>query len=700
MASNVNPAVQKSAPSAERTQRISTKTRFGFSSLLGGAVALGAGAAAAHYGVAGGIPTVVQTVTDFIKPYVTNVQVVDGIRALNDRLLRGNIKVVALSAVAVVTGAAIGGTVGQLTAPQASLNDVKARLGIGGSDLNFSQIRRIADIAVEGGIFSESSTTVQIKEDAVRIRNLNNELTNTEYSLSSNAHNTSIARGTEDRFFDLEGGRLANLSVTTVEFLSSLKALKSAIFAEVKATDKYTFQKGNSSTSISRREYILAGIMSFAHDRGIAANYLTSAARERAELVKANPKLAEANFRKAIQNGVLAGILTPNADAKCYEGMVNSAAVASLASSAGKNPDAVVTAIYNAFKEAGLVEGNLRSRFVSDTRAKMSNPETEIIDPVTRQSGSATSLIEKIRDQKTNSASAELQHKSSLEDGLDAPSEETASQIKARLAAEAEAQATSDVNAYSDTLASLDPRQKELGELFEKLIKLLNEKSVPLNQIMEMGPRRLRGALTMRHRQGFDLFERYEANDAAIAQTREQIATLTDEIDLARSPRPENFKLSTKEQRKAAEALEKQVAAEDVRIEGLKAKAEKANAKIEQVEGTLEENENRASTFLFPATETLLDEPVLPKQPGFFATFFNNSKKAEEVVEAQAEEAVEAAEAAEEVVPVEIESGLEEPSVVNAAEEIAVPVEAAQVQEEGIPEPVIETNKPSWKFWA
>jgi len=279
---------------------------------------------------------------------------------------------------------------------------------------------------------------------------------------------------------------------------------------------------------------------------------------------------------------------------------------------------------------------------------------------------------------------------------LDAPSEESGSQRKARLAAEAEAQATSVVNAYSDTLASLDPRQSELADLYEKLIKLLKEKSIPLDQIMEMGPRRLRGALAMRHKQGFDLFEKYEANDAAIAQTREQIAVLTDEIDAGRSPRPENFKLASKEQRKAAEALEKQVKAEDARIEDLKAKAQKANAKIEQVEGTLEENEGRASTYLFPATETLLDEPVLPKQPGYFATFFNSSKKAEEV-QVQAEEEAQS----EEVVAVEMESGLEEPTEVNAAtQEPAVLEEDAQGQEEGLPEPIIETQKQSWKFWG
>src|SRR6185503_3448776 len=154
-------------------------------------------------------------------------------------------------------------------------------------------------ITVNGGIFSGRSTAVQFKEDAVRIRNLNKELTNTEFSLSSNAHSVSKARGTEDRLFDLEGGRLANHSVSPDAFIQSLESLKSAINAEVKATDKYTFQKGDSSTAISRREYILAGIMSFAHSRAIAGTYLTAAVRERAEIAKTDPKLANANFKIA-----------------------------------------------------------------------------------------------------------------------------------------------------------------------------------------------------------------------------------------------------------------------------------------------------------------------------------------------------------------------------------------------------------------
>ena len=121
---------------------------------------------------------------------------------------------------------------------------------------------------------------VQFKDDAARIQNLNNELTKTEWSLSSNAHNTSKARGAEDRFFDFEGGRLANIALTTGDFNEALAELKSAISTEVKATDKYTYQQGNSSTAIDRREYILAGIMGHAYQRGLAGNYLAAAVEE------------------------------------------------------------------------------------------------------------------------------------------------------------------------------------------------------------------------------------------------------------------------------------------------------------------------------------------------------------------------------------------------------------------------------------
>lgn len=198
MASKIKLVELQATPAADSTQRISTKTRFGISAVLGGAVVLGAGAAAAQYG-AGGIAAVAGSVTKFLENNVTQTQIVDAATYLNT-LLRGYGTQVALGAAALTTGAAIGGATGKLTAHKVSLNDVKAHLGVEGSDLNFSQIHRIADIAVKGGIFKDRSTTVQFKEDAVRISNLNRELTNTEFSLSSNAHNTSKARGTEDRF--------------------------------------------------------------------------------------------------------------------------------------------------------------------------------------------------------------------------------------------------------------------------------------------------------------------------------------------------------------------------------------------------------------------------------------------------------------------------------------------------------------------
>jgi len=688
MASKVKLVESQATPTADSTQRLSTKTRFGVSAILGGAVVLGAGAAAAQYGVVGGIAAVAAAVKTFLETNVTQVQIVNVADQLNT-LLGGQGTQVALGAAALATGAAIGGAIGKVTAYKASLNDVKARLGVEGSDLNFSQIHRIADVAVKGGIFSGRSIALQFKEDAVRISNLNRELTNTEFSLSSNAHNTSKARGTEDRFFDLEGGRLASQSASSDDFVASLKSLKSAVNAEVKATDKYTFQKGNSSTAISRREYILTGIISFAYQRGIAGNFLTAAIKERAETAKSNPKLADVNFRKALQKGIAAGILAPHVDPKCYDGMVKAAAVASLAST-GKNPDAVISSIFDAFKEAGLVDGHLRARFINDVRTKLLNPEAEIADPVARQS-TGSSLIEKVRNQgSSKSEGSELQSRSALEDGLDAPAEETSSQRKARLAAEAEAQATSDVNLYSDTLASLDPRQKQLADLYETLIKLLNEKTIPLDKIMEMDTSKLRGALAMRHKQGFDLFDQYEANDAAIAATREQIAALTDEIDASRSPRPENFKLAAKPQRKAAEALEKQVKSEDSRIASLSKKAQRANAKIEKVEGTLEENEGIATTFLYPATEQALEAPVVPAQPGFFTRLFS-SKKTEEVQ-------IEGAAA------VEIEPGLEKPNTVSAQAQpekgVVAPATGVPV-EDGIPEPVVEAApKPKWRFWG
>lgn len=701
MTSRINPAGQPAAPS-DSTQRIATKTRIGVSSLVGGAMALGVGAAAAHYGVDGGIPAVASKVEALLSKYVTIPDVTSGIASFlyDGQAIVGQGTAAALGAATAGVGAGIGAATGKLTAHKVSLNDVKGRLGVAGSDLNFKQMHRVADVAIQGGVFQGRSMSAQFKQDAERIRNLNSELTNTEFSLSRNAHSTSKARGTEDRFFDFEGARLANISDASGDFVEALDALKSAIHAEVKATDKYTYQQGNSSTALSRREYILAGILGHAYGRGVAGNYLTAAVSERAETAKTNPKLADANFRQALQGGIDAGILAPNVDTKCYEGMVGSAAVASMAST-GKNPDAVITSIFDSLKESGLIESNLRARFVKDVREKIANPNAEIADPIQgrpsvnpgRPSFNGSTLIEKL----TGSAKATNKDRQKLsgaplEAGLDEPTVETTSQRKARLAAEAEAQANSDVNIYAETIGSLEPRQKDLADLHEKLIKLLTEKSVPLDKIMEMGESTLRGVLTMRHKQGFDLFDNYEAKDPEINQTRRDILDLTDSIDAARSQRPENFKLASREQRKSAEALEKQVKAEDAQIAILKAKIDRLDAKIDGLEDKLQYDEGRASTYLFPATEAPLPEPVLPKEQGFFEKMFSRKQEA---APAQEESAV----------VVEIEEGLDEPvtestaSPVSREEAIDEPAtDTAQVEmEEELPEPVLETS--GWKVW-
>jgi hypothetical protein len=627
----LNSVGQQAAPS-DRIETLATKTRIGLTTLIGGALALGGAAVAARYGYAvpgaANMATFLTTNLASFAGYVPKF-ITDAVKSL-PASVTGE-AAVGFSA-ALIAGSVIGGAAGRLTAQEVSLNDVKAGLGVSGSDLNFSQIQRVANVAVDGGV------VVQFKDDASRIRNLNNELTRTEWSLSSNAHNTSKARGAEDRFFDLEGGRLAGLAQTTGDFSASLEQLKATVNAEVKATDKYTYQQGNSSTSIDRREYILAGIMGHAYQRGIAGNYLSAAVEERAERAKTEPKQAEADFRQALSEGVATGILAPKEDPRGYEGLVKSGARALEIAPKGKNRDAVIRPVFDAMKEAGLIDNSLRSRFIKDVYAKAANPEAEIVDPIVGPSEQAGTkpgsvLIDKLLGKFTN---IERKARSGLDNSFDNPAGETNSQRKARLAAEAEAQATAHVNLYSDTLASLDPRQKDLANLYERLTQLLTEKGVPLNQIMEMDPRKLRGVLAMRHTQGFDLFDKYEANDAAIAETLEEIGVVTDEINAARTPRPEDFRFASKEQRKAAAALEKQVREEDDRIEGLKAKAEKAAAKIDKIESTLGDDEVSANHFLFDKG-TSFDAPAVPQEPSFFSKIFGG-KKVEDTTELSGDE--------------------------------------------------------------
>ena len=189
----------------------------------------------------------------------------------------------------------------------------------------------------------------------------------------------------------------------------------------------------------------------------------------------------------------------------------------------------------------------------------------------------------------------------------------------------------------------------------------------------------------MRHKQGFDLFDRYEANDADIAATRERIAVLTDALLADQVARPESFSRASKAQKKAAEALEKQVKAEDHRIAGLKKKAEAVDAKIHKVEVTLDMDEGKTTSFLFPANEPELSVPETPKQPGFFEKLFAK-KKVEEAP--QAEGIVEEA-----VLPAVQEELLDEPAI----GEIAVP--QAQNGDDALPDPVVQA-KPKWKLWG
>ncbi len=164
MTSRINPAGQPAAPS-DSTQRIATKTRIGVSSLVGGAMALGVGAAAAHYGVDGGIPAVASKVEALLSKYVTIPDVTSGIASF---LYDGQAIVGQGTAAALGVGAGIGAATGKLTAHKVSLNDVKGRLGVAGSDLNFKQMHRVADVAIQGGVFQGRSMSAQFKQDAER----------------------------------------------------------------------------------------------------------------------------------------------------------------------------------------------------------------------------------------------------------------------------------------------------------------------------------------------------------------------------------------------------------------------------------------------------------------------------------------------------------------------------------------------------
>ena len=126
--SRINSVGQQAAP--DRTETLSTKTRVGVSSFIGGALALGGVAIAARYGVAvPGADKVAAFLTTHLSQFAHYVpQVISGyVKNLPASVTGG--AAVGLGA-GFLAGSLVGGATGHFTAHEVSLNDLKAGLGV------------------------------------------------------------------------------------------------------------------------------------------------------------------------------------------------------------------------------------------------------------------------------------------------------------------------------------------------------------------------------------------------------------------------------------------------------------------------------------------------------------------------------------------------------------------------------------------
>ncbi|HSX37903.1 MAG TPA: hypothetical protein VLE95_03640 [Chlamydiales bacterium] len=574
----------------------------------------------------------------------------------------------------IVAGIVLGALYGEVTAP-ANLTQVKKLLNIPTSDLTMNQIKQIADIKRNWGVFTPSTSAAEEKSDAVRIKNLNNILKKTEASLSSNARAISEARANEDRFFHFEGARLANQSGwqeklsgwSTQQCIETLSALKSAIDSEVNATDKYTYQQGNSQTSVSRRSYILNEILRFAYQEKIAGAYLSSAILERARTE--DVKEADEGFSQTVQRGIAEGILNPGPDGNLYDGMVEAACVASL-SSREKNPDSSISSFFNLMKNAGLVDDTLFARFVADVRKNLIDSGAKIVDPVTPKK---PSLIDKIGN---------LFSRSSIrQGGNELPGLHNATPALGNNSETAKERADADVNVFATKLASLEFMQTELISHYEKLIQLLNEKHQSLSTVLRMGKGRLRASIWAVFKDDLKPLEHFEDKDPEIKEIREEIAGLENQLDRISisNDRPSNFKLASEQQRKAAEQIEKQFQNVREKIVHLSAQAASIDQSIQRDVAVFQKGASKLTRDRFPATEKTLIEPNVPKQPSFFENLFK--KSAQTAVDNQGL----------------IESGIASDPVANSEDDaIRSLVEAGQ-DEEALIAPVV--IQPKHWFW-
>lgn len=475
--------------------------------------------------------------------------------------------------------------------------EIKQKLGISGSNLNRTQLMKIADI--QKCVFNP---------DAVRMRNLDRTLTKTEYSLSFGAHDISKRKGTEDRYFHAEGCKLSKslVGATTAEMLQAKQTLTQSIANEVKSTHKYTLQRGNSLSSIDRRAYMIDGILRFARQSGLSAQFLEAAIQER----KNNPDTAKANeqFIETLKAGVENDVLS--LDDSNLPAVLEDVGVEVLEQIENFNrsqggmfrtpidASQSLNQLGRAFQEAGILPNNDVARFVHNVQSRRDSQEgpTVIQKP--------TAPVETVETQAEEKARLKAE--------------------KARLKEEAIREADLQLQPYLQNRQELKQAQERLLEAQGLLKTLL--KSNAKNDLSDLSGRDKDRIIMASRATGLPVAGDFSKQGLAESIERQKalVAQLSMAVDQTRTAyeKPTNYKLATSTLRAEVRSVEAEVKANDVKIqheiERLAVWEKESNAVNEKIAKKAEEGIELA---LGKPTEEVLPDfvEVKEKKAGFFA---------------------------------------------------------------------------------
>ncbi len=537
------------------------------------------------------------------------------------------------------------------------LSDLKIAIGISDSDLNRKQLTKIFNISEQ-----------RFSSDSTRIKNLNRVLTNTEKSLSKGAHEISKAKGKEDRYFHAEGCKFAqeNAGSSTADFIKAKRSLVNAVAEEVKATDKYTIQNGNSVSSISRREYLVDGILKFARENGLVEEFVLSAIEERDS--NPNQKIANEQFIGALREGIAHELLS-------VEEPRFSAALENVARTAmhqveqrnktvgffgGKtNPDEIVLELGKAFKSAGMLPNEDLSQFVYNvqhgvlitdeaklpemTAEKRASRETPVA-PAANNNNAPAGNDNNVAGKKPSVVQfGGFRTEDSVSDTSDPVATESAVVETVELPV--------DISSYIDQLKSLTAAQKKLRDDLGVLKTLLKLKAG--DDLKDLGAEELRAMIEVSRSLGLpvsadrtkpaDLDRSIQTTEASIARQMSLIETLSQDCPLNSKDCPADHAKASQEARSEASALRKEIRVNAKHIEHEQGRIVHWRGQVAKVEDGINSAVQQGIPLsLGGPDENNLPQLTVPQAPkaeksGFFSSLFSKTKATDESKKADEE---------------------------------------------------------------